>query len=198
MGVTIMQVSKETNFLRSKLSLLVSIPKGTLIDIETTGTAPLKDEILTFGFVAKNNLVIIQRRTMRKEHFYEEVRKVLRMLSEPFYAYNLHFEQKFLQNQLGVRCSGIDLFKPWQNRAEKKYGIKWPKLDDLISEPEVYYNERRIRGEDVPLIWKKYLNNKKERFLESIMRHNQSDLLRELYLLIQYSHYYSRRKITRS
>lgn len=173
---------------------MVSIPKGTLIDIETTGINSYTDEILTFGFVAKNNLIILQRRTKHKERFYEEVTKVLRTLSEPFYAYNLQFEQKFLENQLRVTCTGTDLFKPWQDRAEKKYRIKWPKLDDLISEPEFYYDEKRIRGEDVPILWQKFLKRKREKLLSLIMRHNQSDLLRELYLLIQYSHYYPRRK----
>jgi DNA polymerase III epsilon subunit-like protein len=189
-----MQVSRESNFLRRKLSLLVSIPKGALIDIETTGIDPVNDEILTLGFVAKNNLVIIQRRTKSKDRFYQEISELLTTLSAPFYAYNLGFEQEFLENQLGVKCAGTDLFKPWQDRAEKKYGIKWPKLDDLISEPEFYYDEKRIRGEDVPVLWKKFLKSKKEKFLALIMRHNQSDLLRELYLLIQYSHYYSRTK----
>ncbi len=192
--LSIMQPHKDDNFLRSKLSLLISIPKGTLIDIETTGTNSYTDEILTFGFVSKNEVVIIQRKTKHKEAFYDEIRKLLHGLSEPFYAYNLQFEQKFLENQLGVKCNGIDLFKPWQDRAEKKYGKKWPKLDDLISEPEFYYDEKRIRGEDVPKLWKKFLKGKKEKLLSLIMRHNQSDLLRELYLLIQYSHYYSRTK----
>jgi hypothetical protein len=79
----------------------------------------------------------------------------------------------------------VDTMQPWRERSEQK-GLKWPKLDELMSEPEDYLQESKVRGEDVPDLWKTYLDNGIETPLEAIMSHCLSDLLREMVLLIRY------------
>ncbi len=42
-------------------SLLVSVPKGIMIDLETTGKSEDEDEILTLGYVDRNEMIVVQR-----------------------------------------------------------------------------------------------------------------------------------------
>ena len=51
-----MEITKINDSLTSKINLIVGVWKGSVIDIETTGLDPCKDEIITFGFIEKNNL----------------------------------------------------------------------------------------------------------------------------------------------
>jgi hypothetical protein len=39
-------------------------------------------------------------------------------------------------------------------REDRARGLKWPKLDELVSEPEEYFGEARVSGRDVPAIWR--------------------------------------------
>ena len=71
-------------------------------------------------------------------------------------------------------------------------GQKWPKLDDLVSEPEIYLGMPRITGRDCPILWKNFLKTKDQELLTPIMEHNKSDILRTLFLLIQYPDMYER------
>jgi len=171
------------------MDLLVGIPRGSLIDIETTGLDPVRHEIITVGSISGSRLCVIQRKSRRKEPFYDEIRKVLSRLPRPFYAYNSGFEESFLEAQLGVRFKMKDLMKPWREMANNRT-IKWPKLDELVSEPEMYYNVTRITAKDIPTLWHAYLTNQDQKLLEMPLRHNRADLLRELYLLVQYEHLY--------
>jgi uncharacterized protein YprB with RNaseH-like and TPR domain len=59
-------------------------------------------------------------------------------------------------------------------------------LDELFSHAEQYFNEPVISGRDVPPLWRRYLNTRDDNYLQQIIRHNESDLLRELYLLVYY------------
>ena len=43
-----------------------------------------------------------------------------------------------------------------------------------------------MSGKDVPELWKKFLYTGDKIYLQQIIRHNESDLLRELYLLVYY------------
>jgi hypothetical protein len=47
-----------------------------------------------------------------------------------------------------------------------------------------------IRGRDVPLLWQSFLHSffhtRDDNYLQQIIKHNESDLLRELYLLVYY------------
>ncbi len=166
------------------LELMVSIPQGTLVDIETTGLDSNDDEIVIFGYVQGNRLEIICRTSREEEPFIAQLAKLVPKLSRPFYAYNLSFEKGFLKAK-GMSIEGIDLFQPWKEKADE-LSLKWPKLDELFSHAEQYFNEPVISGKDVPLLWQKFLHTEDKNYLQQIIRHNESDLLRELYLLVYY------------
>lgn len=187
--------------------LLIGISKGSLIDFETTGTDPHQDEIITFGCIKGRGLKIIQRKWNESEvAFLKHIRRDLKKHPQPFYAYNVEFERDFIKTKFGMKAKFIDLMKPWRTKAERtpcphcggsgllsdricehcqgRGRFKWPKLGELISEPEEYFGEKIIEGKDVPVLWNKYLGSKDFNYLKPIIRHNQIDLLRELVLLI--------------
>lgn len=173
----------------SEQALLVGVTEGAIIDIETTGTGA-DDEILTLGYVSSDTMSILQRTSRKPDPFYAEVKEALQTLPTPIYAYNIRFEREFIKRELGIQIAGKDLMEPWRALA-RTCGVKWPKLDELVSEPEEYFDVMRFSGGDVPGLWKKYLTTMDPKFLEVIMEHNRSDLLRELYLLVQYPHLYA-------
>lgn len=178
-----MQVEKPYEY---SLELLIGIPKGSLIDFETTGLNPHQSEIVTFGYIMGSSLKIIQRKDGSEENFLKLISYDLGKLPQPFYAYNAKFERDFIMARFEIDARFVDLMDPWKRKAAEK-SIKWPKLGELISEPEEYFGERIIKGEDVPELWNKYLRTKNFEHLEPIIRHNKIDLLRELVLLIHYS-----------
>jgi uncharacterized protein YprB with RNaseH-like and TPR domain len=186
-----MEDLKETkNHIKTSVTLALGLDKGSLIDFETTGI-PWKDkehEVITLGYFYGNKLVIIQRKTKEKGLFYREIKQILQKLPRPFYSYNSKFEKAVMEIELGLKVKDsdfIDLMRPWKEKADK-IDIKWPTLDDLISEPEDYFNEEKISGKDVPGLWKTYLSGGTERLLKMIMEHCLSDILREMILLIRY------------
>lgn len=164
--------------------LMLGIPQGTLIDLETTGLDVDHDEIVLFGYIQGSRLEIICRSSEEEAPFAAQLAGLVRTLPRPFYAYNLSFEKGFLQAK-GIDIEGIDLFQPWKEKAEALY-LKWPKLDELFSHAEHYFNEPVISGKDVPLLWQKFLHTRDDSYLQQIVKHNESDLLRELYLLVYY------------
>jgi len=165
--------------------LLVRIPKGSLIDLETTGLNPNQDEIVAFGCIKGNYLKVVQRKCRNETYFLTLINQEFRELRQPFYAYNAKFERDFVKTKFGINARFVDLMEPWRKKADKTR-IKWPKLGELISEPEEYFGEKIIRGEDIPKLWSKYLTSKDFKYLKPIIRHCQIDLLRELVLLIHY------------
>ena len=164
--------------------LLLGIPQGTLIDLETTGLDMGQDEIVLFGYIQGSHLEIICRSSREEAPFIAQLAELVPMLSKPFYAYNLAFEKGFLQAK-GINIEGIDLFHPWKVKAEALF-LKWPKLDELFSHAESYFNEPVISGRDIPLLWQSFLYTEDDNYLQQIIKHNESDLLRELYLLVYY------------
>jgi uncharacterized protein YprB with RNaseH-like and TPR domain len=164
--------------------LMLGIPQGTLIDLETTGLDADCDEIVLFGYIQGSRLEIICRNSEEEAPFTVQLAELVSALPRPFYAYNLSFEKGFLQAK-GILIEGIDLFQPWKEKAEALY-LKWPKLDELLSHAEHYFNEPVISGRDVPALWQKFLLTRDDNYLQQIIRHNESDLLRELYLLVYY------------
>jgi len=188
-GMVNMEVIKHQNSITTRTELFVSIPQGALIDIETTGLEERVHEIITFGFVSGNRLSVIQRKVKDKQPFYDEIKDIFNKLSRPFYAYNCEFEEKFFKEQLGIQLEATDLMAPWRKLAERKTK-KWPKLEELVSEPEMYFGVTRISAKDIPTLWNAFLSGGDEKLLEMIMKHNKADLLRGLYLLVQYPHLY--------
>lgn len=163
---------------------MLGIPQGTLIDLETTGLDVNHDEIVLLGYVQGNRLEIICRRSEDERLFVAQLTELVLRLPGPFYAYNLSFEKGFLEAR-GIQIEGVDLFQPWKEKAEA-LSLKWPKLDELFSHAEHYFNEPVISGKDVPALWRKFLDTRDDGYLQQIIRHNESDLLRELYLLVYY------------
>lgn len=177
------------DYVAHTLVLAVGVQDGTLIDFETTGI-PGKDpehEIVTIGYLYANKLVVKQRKTVEREPFYTEVRNVIAHVPRPLYSYNSKFERDIIEGELGLSLPPkdiVDIMEPWRKRAEDA-GMKWPKLDELISEPEDYFGEEKITGRDVPRLWKEYLASGRERSLQKIMEHSLSDMLRETLLLLR-------------
>jgi len=163
---------------------MVGIPQGTLLDIETTGLNAACDEIVVFGYIQSNRLRVICRTSDKEEPFVAQIARLVPELPKPFYAYNFSFEKEFLEAK-GINIEGMDLFQPWKEKAEKLY-LKWPKLDELFSHAERYFNEPVVSGKDIPLLWQRFLHTGDKDYLHQIIRHNESDLLRELYLLVYY------------
>jgi len=190
-----MVLQETKNHIKNQVVLAVGIEKGSLIDFETTGLLKDKEhEIVCFGYVTSNKLVIIGRKTSDKRPFYEEITKIIKELPKPFYAYNANFEHEIMKHELGIQLKPsevIDLQKPWKEKADQS-GLKWPKLDELISEPENYFGEAVIHGKDCPGLWKGYISTGNENLLKMIMQHNLSDLLREFILLLLHPELYKR------
>jgi len=171
------------------MELPVKIVKGTLIDIETTGLNPSEDEIVTLGCVIGNKILVIQRRVMEEDAYCIELKeKVISKLPEPYYAYNSEFESSFFQEKLGIQAEWVDLMEPWRGIADR-LGFRWPRLIELVRDPEIYFNLPRITGREVPTIWKAFVKTKDEELLRLIVKKNMGDLLKELYLLIVYSYF---------
>jgi uncharacterized protein YprB with RNaseH-like and TPR domain len=190
----VMSLIRSKNHLKEEMTLALGVERGTLIDIETTGLPKDKEhDIVSFGYITSNKLVVIGRRSKEKAPYYRELRELIRRLPKPLYAYNaLSFERLIIEGELGLQLplnSWVDLMVPWRIKADTR-GLKWPALDELISEPEKYFGEEQIRGKDCPGLWKAYLSTGSERMIELIMQHNLSDLLRETILLLLHPELY--------
>jgi len=194
---------------RYSRELLVGVPKGSLIDLETTGLIALRDELVTFGYICGNTLKMIQRKYKESEPFFvKRIKPILAKLPQPFYAYNAEFECDWIKTKFGITAEFVDLMEPWKRKAEKTpcrycggkgvvsggfcehcrgWGrLKWPGLGELISEPGKYFGEKVIQGKDVPMLWDKFCKTGDFKYLLPIIQHCQIDLLRELILLIHF------------
>ena len=183
-------LTETKNHIKSTITLAMSVQEGTLIDFETTGR-PRKDrdhEVITLGLLEGNKVTITQRKTSDKTQFYKEVKEIFGSLRKPYYSYNADFERSITERELGISVKAkdfVDIMGPWREKADNR-GLKWPKLDELMSEPEDYFKEHKVSGKDVPTIWKAYLTTEDEKLLKMIMEHCLSDILREAILLIRY------------
>lgn len=178
---------------KSVYSLPLKVSDGNLIDFETTGIPGVDSscEVVTLGYLQGDTVTIIQRSAKGTEHFYGEVRRILDSSPRPFYSYNTQFERDIMQLELGMNVfesDFVDLMSPWKAKADE-IGLKWPRLDELISEPEDYYGEGKITGRNVPELWSKYLSTGDQGILKHIMEHCFSDILREATLLLRYPYY---------
>jgi uncharacterized protein YprB with RNaseH-like and TPR domain len=184
------------NHIKNQVMLALSIEKGTLIDLETSGIPgkDLEHEITCLGYITSNNLVILVRKSQNKELFYREIRPIVKKLPKPFYGFKVDFEKKVIERELEIILKEdelIDLQQPYKIKANS-LGLKWPKLDELISEPEKYFGDMQVRGKDCPGLWKGYLATGNENLLKMIMQHNLSDLLRETMLMLLHPELYKR------
>jgi len=183
---------------------------GTVIDIETTGLDPRKDEIITYGIFSAEVIRIYQRTDPTPEglkRFERFVSRSFDFLPRPYCAYKSEFEEAFLKVKIDH-----DLFKKWSEYADlyrecSKHGwfivsravdegcpkcgehstirMKWPKLAELITMPHEYFETSlEADGEDVPDIWREYVKTREKSFLLGIIYHNLYDLLRSACLIL--------------
>lgn len=180
-----MNWTESNNYAVERIATSICINKGSLIDFETSGLMRNEEhEVVSFGSFVSNKILIIGRKTKNKSRFYNKVKGMLKSIPKPIYAYNAEFEKEIIRSEFGIKFrprAFIDLQRPWRPRADL-YGAKWPKLDELISEPK-FFGEIQVTGKDVPGLWKAYLSSGSILLLRMIMRHNLMDLLRETILL---------------
>jgi uncharacterized protein YprB with RNaseH-like and TPR domain len=181
-------MEKTQQYVLRTVTLALGVQDGTLIDFETTGIPgkTLEHEVVTLGYLYTNKLAVMQRRSLDKEPFYEEVRKVIVHSPRPLYSYNAKFEREIIEGELGLHLPEkdiIDIMEPWRQKADG-LGMKWPKLDELISVPGDYFGEVKVTGKDVPGLWQEYLNGRSEAVIQKIMEHCLIDILRESVLLL--------------
>ena len=172
------------------LNMALGVNVRSMKDFETTGVSMKhpEHEVVTLGYPVKDKLRIVRRKSREKDSFYGEIRKIVHDLPRPIYAYNTDFEKLIINIELSIAAKDnvfIAIMKPWREKASRS-GIKWPKLEELISEPEDYFRERKITGRDVPILWKEYLETGSDNVLGRIMSHCLSDMLREIVLLVRY------------
>ncbi len=180
------------NEIAATITLPVGLDNGSLVDFETTGLS--RDygeyEIITLGYFEADQIVVIQRTCHDKAPFYEGIEKTIRGLSRPYYTYNSDFERELITSELGIHVEEedfVDIMSPWREKAQQQ-GLKWPRLDELIGEPEDYFmGNHKICGRDIPGLWKTYLSTGSDLMLRMITEHCFSDILRETVLLGKYS-----------
>lgn len=157
-------------------------PNGIILDLETTGINPQEDEIITFGYIQKDSMIILQRVEKETSGFYQAIKKELDKIPQPIFAYYAEFEKGFLK-RLGFKGTFIDILDPWKMKA-KELHIKRPKLDELVPGPEKHIGEEMTTGSDVVRMWHRYLNTGNLDDLKLIIRHNQIDLSQEFAALV--------------
>jgi len=170
-------VKREKFGFRCEDQMFGIFPEGIILDLETTGFSPNRDEIITFGYIQRGWMTILQRADEEVEEFYDAIVEELDRIPKPIYAFMAEFERRFL-DVLGFKGTVVDILDPWKAKA-RELGMKTPKLDELVPGPEEWMGEEYTSGEDMPRLWRRYLQQGDIRDLKLIIRHNQIDLLQE-------------------
>lgn len=149
------------------------LQKGTIIDIETTGSFPEHDHIITLGILKANEIRIYQL----IKPFYTRFQKLCHNIVEdqptPHYAYASHFEQNFLQ----VTSDWHDLTQYYQVDYDEENPFRPSRLANATFHPfpgQPY----DIDGKDCITEWQQWLKTKKPKHLINIVYHNACDILR--------------------
>src|SRR5579863_4670261 len=100
-----------------RVDLLVGIPKGSIVDVETTALEPKEGDLISFGWIQGDRLTILLRTSESAAEYYRNLRETVARLPEPFYAYNAAFERSWVETKLGLRPQVVDLMAPWAERA---------------------------------------------------------------------------------
>ena len=148
-----------------KAKLPVSLTKGTLVDIETTGLpSDSSAEIVTTGFITRDTLWIIQRTLSDSSN---QLLHRIPSLPRPLYAFNKGFEEHFLDREIESEIQA----RQFERRRD---AIQVAGLNDPFSGD----------GRRVVDAWKAYQRTRDVSYAKSIMDHNLSCLLTELCLLV--------------
>ena len=138
--------------------IYASFQDGIILDLETTGLDPKTNEVITFGYINRDSLVILQRAQKETEKFYNAIKKELHKIQQPVFAYYAEFEKAFLEKLFDFKGIFVDILDPWKVKANE-LGIHAPKLDKLVPGPEKYIGEKITTGTDVVQVWQRYLKN---------------------------------------
>ena len=197
-GLTLQEIAKRTGFSPATVHLSVrNIPvpyvmhekilrvgldEGAILDIETSGLDPVRDDLIAFGFLGGNVIGVIQRGALSAEDFHQHVIRWLSCVSPPLYAYSAPFVCAFLKEKLGVSLEISDIMYPWFEEAERRQ-VKAPKLDELAPLPMQYFGYQSVTGPDIPRLWYAYQGRRDKRCLSLIAKHIMDDLRQALYVL---------------
>jgi len=169
--------------------------EGVVLDFETTSYDTKDGEIVCAGFVYKNRAVVIVRTSqLSKEEFYKTLKGVITNLKQTyrdFYAYNSHFEEKWLREHLGLTLKVKEIMKPAKGITYKLRDLKGkhktPKLRELLHPRFFHYfgfTPWDIDSGEVKQLWEEHLKSGNVEPLNLIVQHNLLDILSELELLL--------------
>lgn len=147
-----------------------SILEGTIIDFETTHWDVEKGELITVGFLSKEEIVILQRLELTENEFKKMAIEEIQTKKRPWFAFNKEFEEKFLPITMDKELQ--------QNEREAAFGalVDEGLLDHygLLCDP--------LFNEEIPRFWNAWKSIKDMVFVSKIVRHNYCCLAKEYYL----------------
>jgi hypothetical protein len=147
-----------------------SILEGTIIDFETTHWDVEKGELITVGFLSKEEIVILQRLELTENEFKKMAIEEIQTKKRPWFAFNKEFEEKFLPITMDKELQ--------QNEREAAFGalVNEGLLDHygLLCDP--------LFNEEIPRFWNAWKSTKDMVFVSKIVRHNYCCLAKEYYL----------------
>lgn len=157
------------------------LPKGCVIDVETTGLNPETDDIITMGILQKDRAVIHQLTNTAYPQFKTYCHNKADRTPLPRYGYNTRFESEFLNIKEGWH----DLTQHAERRGYNWYNEDYdPYYRVHLDECTIStFKEPNIKGADVPGTWQEWLNTHKPTTLSKITLHCLADLLRTRQLI---------------
>lgn len=154
------------------------LPRGALIDIETTGLNPEADDIITMGILQKDRAVIHQLTKPSYELFKAVCESKAIRTPKPRYVYNARFESTFLNIKEGWHDLRQYAERDYEDPERGPYYRM--RLDQCTFS---VFKEPNIKGADVPHTWQEWLTTQKPETLSQITLHNLADLLRTRQLI---------------
>jgi len=157
------------------------LPKGSMIDVETTGLNPETEDIITMGILQKDRAVVHQLTTPPYEPFKTYCHNKADRTPLPRYSYNTGFESQFLNIKEG-----------WHDLTQyrERHGYDWHNSDydpyyrvHLDECTFSVFKEPNMRGADIPHTWQEWLTTHKPETLSRITLHCLADLLRTRQLI---------------
>ena len=149
--------------------------RGSVIDIETTGTDPETNEIITCGILEADGMLIIQRKNESADVFKSAVLKQLEKMPRPFYAFNKKFEEAFL----GIRIENDVQKKEMESAIGALIDTGIVRHYNRIADP--------LYGGEVPVFWRLWKQTGEGLLLTKIVAHNYSSLIKQLILALHRS-----------
>jgi len=157
-----------------RIKMNIALPlKGTIIDFETTHWDVKKGELLTAGFLSKDEIVILQRFEQAEDAFKRSVIEEVQTKARPWFAFNKEFEEAFVPMSIDKELQ--------QREREAAFGA-------LVDEGLLnHYNLLcdPLFNEEIPRFWNLWKTTKDMILLSKIVRHNYCCLAKEYYLKLK-------------